>query len=198
MSLVENYKMASLVRRKLTQDSRLPKVSLRSLVLQANMLDNILDDIDAAKLGNQKTVAFELPKPEKTKVQEFEIVDDDFDDDFDDSSDDDYDDYSDDYSEDDDDDDDYSDNSDSDYDSDDTIDFSYISTPKFNLYPKNLSPIPEVVPELSDCDSSSDSSDVEYEYPNNFTYEINPTKQSTEFMSLPKTYHSSQMEALAV
>lgn len=45
MSFAESYVLASKVRSKLTREASNPKASLRSLVLQANMLDNLMDHI---------------------------------------------------------------------------------------------------------------------------------------------------------
>lgn len=45
MSLAELYVLASKVRSKLTREAANPKTSLRLLVLQANMLDNLMDHI---------------------------------------------------------------------------------------------------------------------------------------------------------
>lgn len=94
MSLSQSYALASKVRSKLTKDAQDPKSSLRSLVVQANMLDSLLDHISeesknrAAKskvsFREEPTVHRETP----TKIVEYEVDDDsDSDSDFDSDSD---------------------------------------------------------------------------------------------------------------
>ena len=46
MSFAQTYILASKVRSKLTREAQSPKSSLRNLVVQANMLDNIMDYIN--------------------------------------------------------------------------------------------------------------------------------------------------------
>lgn len=98
MSFAELYVLASKVRSKLTRQAANPKASLRSLVLQANMLDNLMDHIavesEKRKAAPPAKVSFALPeKPQAQSVgpsvTEYEIdydsaSDDDDDYDFDD------------------------------------------------------------------------------------------------------------------
>lgn len=69
MSFASSYVLASKVRSKLTRQAADPKSSLRSLVLQANMLDNIMDHI-ATKTEKVKSdkVTFSLPEPRREPV----------------------------------------------------------------------------------------------------------------------------------
>lgn len=82
MSFAETYLLASKVRTKLTKDATNPKISLRNLVTQANMLDNLMDHIskeNEKRLNNLNKVKFELPKaaqrssPLSTSVVEYEV-----------------------------------------------------------------------------------------------------------------------------
>ncbi|CAH6721572.1 hypothetical protein CLIB1444_06S05226 [[Candida] jaroonii] len=84
MSLSETYLLASKVRSKLTKDAANAKISLRNLVTQANMLDNLMDHIqieNEKRLTNLNKVKFDLSskKPERsnlsyvTQVNEYEI-----------------------------------------------------------------------------------------------------------------------------
>ncbi|PVH14546.1 uncharacterized protein CXQ87_002690 [Candidozyma duobushaemuli] len=73
MSFAESYVLASKVRSKLTRQAANPKASLRSLVLQANMLDNLMDHIavesDKRKAAPPAKVSFALPeKPQAPSV----------------------------------------------------------------------------------------------------------------------------------
>lgn len=95
MSLAQSYALASKVRSKLTRDALDPKSSLRSLVVQANMLDSLLDHIseESKNRAAKSKVSFrDVPTVHRetpTKVVEYE-VDDDSDSDFDSDSDSDY------------------------------------------------------------------------------------------------------------
>lgn len=100
MSLAQSYILASKVRSKLTSDATNPKASLRNLVVQANMLDNLMDHIaseNTKRVERINQVKFDLPNKQTqpsnlgtnspiTKVQEYE-VNDDSDSDFDSDSD---------------------------------------------------------------------------------------------------------------
>ncbi|QRG38348.1 hypothetical protein FDK38_002754 [Candidozyma auris] len=107
MSFAESYVLASKVRSKLTREASNPKTSLRSLVLQANMLDNLMDHIAvetekkkkataAAATSRAPRVSFSLPEKPKVapvagpSITEYEI-------DYDSASDSDEDDYFDDF-----------------------------------------------------------------------------------------------------
>lgn len=80
-SLAESYILASKVRSKLTREAADPTTSLRSLVLQANMLDNLMDHITVAaeKKQAQAKVSFALPQPKRSplaygpSITEYEI-----------------------------------------------------------------------------------------------------------------------------
>lgn len=80
-SLAESYILASKVRSKLTREAANPRTSLRSLVLQANMLDNLMDHITVAaeKKQAQAKVSFSLPQPKRSplyygsSVTEYEV-----------------------------------------------------------------------------------------------------------------------------
>lgn len=69
MSLTQTYVMASKVRVKLAKQAANPKSSLRLLVLQANMLDRLMDDI---AVTSQKKAASKVTfsVPPKKKVEE--------------------------------------------------------------------------------------------------------------------------------
>lgn len=96
MSFAESYVLASKVRSKLTKQAANPKSSLRSLVLQANMLDNLMDHIavETEKKKQQSgRVSFLLPEkpvPVATRgrganITEYEVdLDSDLDSDYDD------------------------------------------------------------------------------------------------------------------
>ncbi|EGV61185.1 hypothetical protein PSN45_001695 [Yamadazyma tenuis] len=86
MSFAQTYVLASKVRGKLTKDASNPKVSLRSLVVQANMLDNLMDHIaseNSKRLDKLNRVKFELPKTQRqsdtsspqytTSIKEYEV-----------------------------------------------------------------------------------------------------------------------------
>lgn len=107
MSFAELYVLASKVRSKLTREAFNPKTSLRLLVLQANMLDNLMDHIAvetekkkkataAAATSRAPRVSFSLPEKPKVapvagpSITEYEI-------DYDSASDSDEDDYYDDF-----------------------------------------------------------------------------------------------------
>lgn len=63
MSFAESYVLASKVRSKLTKEAANPKTSLRSLVLQANMLDNLMDHIaEQAEKKKASKVSFAVPE----------------------------------------------------------------------------------------------------------------------------------------
>lgn len=100
MTFAESYVLASKVRSKLTKEAANPKSSLRSLVLQANMLDNLMDHISAqAEKKRSSKVSFSLPEKKAASpipvtrgagpmVTEYELESDsesDLDSDFDDS-----------------------------------------------------------------------------------------------------------------
>lgn len=92
MTFAESYVLASKVRSKLTKEASNPKTSLRSLVLQANMLDNLMDHItlETEKRRSAPSVSFSVPKKTHTagtgpSVTEYE-VDSDSDDDSDDAA----------------------------------------------------------------------------------------------------------------
>lgn len=92
LTFAQTYLLASKVRTKLTKEANSPKASLRNLVVQANMLDNIMEYIHdetekRTKVPPRTTshVSFDVPiKPSrnqyKTAVMEYE-VDEDSDDD---------------------------------------------------------------------------------------------------------------------
>lgn len=95
MSLADSYVLASKVRAKLTKDANDPKSSLRSLVVQANMLDSLLDHItvESRSRAAKTKVSFKEPivhHDAPTQVVEYEVEDDsdsDSDSDFDSDSD---------------------------------------------------------------------------------------------------------------
>ena len=94
MSLAQSYALASKVRSKLTRDAQDPKSSLRSLVVQANMLDSLLDHIseESKNRAAKSKVSFKdvptVHRETPTKVVEYEVDDDsDSDSDFDSDSD---------------------------------------------------------------------------------------------------------------
>lgn len=99
MTFSETYILASKVRNKLTREASNPRSSLRALVVQANMLDNLMDHIQsetekrmrqpATSTGAGAHVSFSEPQPHRlsTSITEYEV-----DEDSDDSDDDDYDD----------------------------------------------------------------------------------------------------------
>lgn len=64
MSFAASYMLASRVRSKLTKQAADPKSSLRLLVLQANMLDNIMDNISlrTEQMKQEKSVSFAVPE----------------------------------------------------------------------------------------------------------------------------------------
>ncbi|OBA20525.1 hypothetical protein METBIDRAFT_12510 [Metschnikowia bicuspidata var. bicuspidata NRRL YB-4993] len=64
MSFASSYVLASKVRSKLTKQASSPTSSLRQLVLQANMLDNIMDHISSKteQMRNKKSVSFSTPQ----------------------------------------------------------------------------------------------------------------------------------------
>lgn len=83
MSTLNTYYLASKVRSKLTKDAANPNVSLRNLVTQANMLDELMDSISNEsskrldKLNNNK-VTFDVSQSQKphnrsTNVEELEL-----------------------------------------------------------------------------------------------------------------------------
>lgn len=83
MSTLNTYYLASKVRSKLTKDAANPNVSLRNLVTQANMLDELMDSIsnESSKrldnLNNSK-VTFDVSQSQKsynrsTNVEELEL-----------------------------------------------------------------------------------------------------------------------------
>ncbi|KAK6464313.1 hypothetical protein DFJ63DRAFT_333885 [Scheffersomyces coipomensis] len=109
LTFAQSYILASKVRSKLTKEAANPKSSLRNLVIQANMLDNLMDYIteETEKRSKTSTVKFDVSKPRtintttsrqaSTLVKEIELDEDDSDEDVDDddydevsSSDDDY------------------------------------------------------------------------------------------------------------
>lgn len=72
-SFAESYVLALKVRSKLTREAADPKTSLRLLVLQANMLDNLMDHI-ALETEKRRTpapskVSFELPEKKPASMQ---------------------------------------------------------------------------------------------------------------------------------
>ncbi|RCK65304.1 hypothetical protein Cantr_01229 [Candida viswanathii] len=88
LSFAQTYILASKVRSKLTKEAQSPKSSLRNLVVQANMLDNIMDYIseettrrtqEYESIRKQKSVEF-APSPlrtnYKTSITEYEIDED--------------------------------------------------------------------------------------------------------------------------
>lgn len=91
MTFAESYVLASKVRSKLTKEAANPKTSLRTLVLQANMLDNLMDHISVqAEKKRSAKVSFALPKRDAVPVSSGPLVteyelDSDLDSDFDDS-----------------------------------------------------------------------------------------------------------------
>lgn len=70
MSFASTYVLASRVRSKLTKQAADPKSSLRNLVLQANMLDNLMDHISTKtkNLKTQSSVQFSVPEPVKHEM----------------------------------------------------------------------------------------------------------------------------------
>ncbi|ODV79729.1 uncharacterized protein CANTADRAFT_211635 [Suhomyces tanzawaensis NRRL Y-17324] len=97
MSFAQSYILASKVRTKLTKEAANPRSSLRNLVMQANMLDNIMDHISEEThkrsiLKKEKemsasahtSVTFSVPnarREEATSVTEYEVGSDSDDDD---------------------------------------------------------------------------------------------------------------------
>lgn len=80
MSFAESYLLASKVRSKLTREAANPKTPLRSLVLQANMLDNLMDHIsvETEKKLSANKVSFSLPSRRSplssgSSVTEYEV-----------------------------------------------------------------------------------------------------------------------------
>lgn len=89
MSFAQTYIFASTVRNKLTKQASNPNSSLRVLVTQANMLDNIMDHLAeetdkrvtkhiSPSVESDKHVSFELPERKiqqgvSTKVTEYEV-----------------------------------------------------------------------------------------------------------------------------
>ncbi|KAG7663373.1 uncharacterized protein J8A68_003121 [[Candida] subhashii] len=86
LSFAQTYILASRVRSKLTKEANSPKASLRNLVVQANMLDNIMDYIHdetekrttITKQAPKDHVSFNVPiKPTrheyKTSIVEYEL-----------------------------------------------------------------------------------------------------------------------------
>lgn len=79
MSFAESYLLASKVRSKLTREAANPKTPLRSLVLQANMLDNLMDHIsvETEKKLSANKVSFSLPSRSPlssgSSVTEYEV-----------------------------------------------------------------------------------------------------------------------------
>ncbi|KAI5949282.1 hypothetical protein KGF54_005517 [Candida jiufengensis] len=93
MSFAQTYILASKVRSKLTREASSPKSSLRNLVTQANMLDNLMDYISEETekrnqdkhYNNQKEIKFNVPSKQKkpnstinsplykTSITEYEI-----------------------------------------------------------------------------------------------------------------------------
>lgn len=83
MSFAQSYVLASKVRGKLTKDASNAQVPLRNLVLQANMLDNLMDHIsneNNKRLEKLNNVKFQIPqRPNQesqyssTSVQEYEV-----------------------------------------------------------------------------------------------------------------------------
>ncbi|EGW30058.1 uncharacterized protein SPAPADRAFT_63675 [Spathaspora passalidarum NRRL Y-27907] len=64
LSFAQTYILASKVRSKLTKEAASPKASLRHLVVQANMLDNIMDYI------SEETERRTIQQREKSKLQQ--------------------------------------------------------------------------------------------------------------------------------
>lgn len=82
MLLASLYVLASKVKAKLTKQAADPRSSLRSLVLQANMLDNVMDHIATetkrVQLEKASKVSFAVPEkrvysPSRLQVTEYEI-----------------------------------------------------------------------------------------------------------------------------
>lgn len=83
LTFAQTYTLASRVRSKLTKEAASPKSSLRNLVVQANMLDNLMDYISvetkkrsaASKVHTSTSVHFELPaaRHDKTSISEYEV-----------------------------------------------------------------------------------------------------------------------------
>lgn len=70
MSFAETYVMASKVRSKLTRQAANPKTLLVLLVLQANMLDNLMDTIaEETKKRRETHVSFSVPEKRHTSVE---------------------------------------------------------------------------------------------------------------------------------
>lgn len=94
LSFAQTYILASKVRNKLTKEAQSPKSSLRNLVVQANMLDNIMDYIseettrrtrEYESIRKQKSSSVQFaPSPlrsnYKTSITEYEIDEDSSDD----------------------------------------------------------------------------------------------------------------------
>lgn len=75
MSLAQSYVLASKVRSKLTRDASNPKTALRNLVVQANMLDNLMDHIsdeNAKRVSKLNQVKFEIPKRTSNLSHEYQ------------------------------------------------------------------------------------------------------------------------------
>lgn len=83
MSFAQSYVLASKVRSKLTKDASNANVPLRNLVVQANMLDNLMDHIsneNNKRLEKLNQVKFEIPTRQssneythRTEVTEYEV-----------------------------------------------------------------------------------------------------------------------------
>ncbi|KAK6205305.1 uncharacterized protein RJT21DRAFT_117776 [Scheffersomyces amazonensis] len=100
LSFAQTYILASKVRSKLTKEAANPKSSLRNLVTQANMLDNLMDYIteETEKRSKTSTVKFDITARNSrtttthtsTLVKEIELDEDESEDDSEDEYDEDY------------------------------------------------------------------------------------------------------------
>lgn len=175
MSLSETYLLASKVRSKLTKDAANAKISLRNLVTQANMLDNLMDHIQVEnekRLSNLNKVKFDLSsnKPTRsnlsyvTQVNEYEI---DEDSESDEDEDDDY--Y---YS---------SEDEDSDYDADEEIEM-----PSFKL--STIDEVDENLPDLT-VSSDEDSDEEILITPNHSLFKNTNKKLSHPIIPITEIYN---------
>ncbi|CAN3373059.1 hypothetical protein DIURU_005317 [Diutina rugosa] len=81
MSFAQTYILASKVRSKLTHDAGASNVSLRRLVVQANMLDTLMDSIAEQQSAKHHAPVIEPVAEDRTEVTTYEVESDDDDDD---------------------------------------------------------------------------------------------------------------------
>lgn len=211
MSFAQTYMLASTVRSKLTKEAANPNSSLRVLVSQANMLDNIMDSLaekTEARMSqlkvsvesDDKHVSFKLPGRQKshlssvsTNVTEYEVDPESDSDDFSDSD-----------SDADSDSDDYSDSEDE----EEAVEYavqlgkvqSFRQLPSMNL---SLSPIEESqdmetedldvetieVPDLSRSPTLTDEEDI-----HESNYKLTTTKKTSAERTKPRSYGKKSID----